>query len=251
MGDKQPIQVLTPNSVKTSDVCPQCWGSAVWSPSPSTSHTGGPIHSTQVHVTDSWRVQVTKTGHILTKSPFHGVLNWVRLGYGQGCPLAVALSTRALGMLRWLQGLRGLSLGVTHREPLDKGKRYAQQDARPCRAVGPTRAPQTDHPPPQGSCHQGLHSLLLPLWLDSILKVLSHLNGSMTSLWQPSASCPGLNPTALGALHTWAQVNHSLTHSSFLCQCFIPCQTPNPSAQARLTEGFGCQQQPQLSWPLV
>lgn len=113
-------------------------------------HTRDLTHSTQVHVTDSWCVQVTKTGHILTKSPFHWVLNWVRLGHGQGCPLAVDLKTRALGMLSWLQGLRGLSLGVTHREPLDKGKRYAQQNARPCRAVGPTRAPQTDHPPPQG-----------------------------------------------------------------------------------------------------
>lgn len=61
-------------------------------------------------------VQVIKTGDILTNSSFHGVLNWVRLGHGQGCPLTVSLSTRALGMLSWLQGLRGLSLGVTHRE---------------------------------------------------------------------------------------------------------------------------------------
>lgn len=47
-------------------------------------------------------VQVIKTGDILTKNPFCGVLNWVRLGHGQGCPLTVSLSTRALGMLSWL-----------------------------------------------------------------------------------------------------------------------------------------------------
>lgn len=148
---------------------------AAWSPSPSTSHTRYPTHSTQARVTDSQCVQVTKTGDILPKSPVHGVLNWVRLGHSQVCPLAVSLSTRALGMQSWLQGLRGLSLGVTHREPLDKEKRYAQQDARPCRALGPTRAPQTAHPPPWAggfnSCHQGPHSLLLPMWLDLILKV--------------------------------------------------------------------------------
>lgn len=60
---------------------------------------------------------------------------------------------------------------------------------------------------------------------------------------------PGPDPTVLGALHSWAQVNHSSTHSSFQCQCFISCQTPNPSAQARLSGGFGCRQQPQPSWP--
>lgn len=60
---------------------------------------------------------------------------------------------------------------------------------------------------------------------------------------------PGPDPMALSALHTWAQVNHSSTHSSFPCQRFIPCQTPNPSAQAGLARGFECQQQPQPSWP--
>lgn len=67
------------------------------------------------------------------------------------------------------------------------------------------------------SCHQVPHSLLLPMWLDSILKVLSNLNGSMISFWQPLGGSPGLDPMAQGALHTWAQVNHSSTHSSFLC----------------------------------
>lgn len=60
---------------------------------------------------------------------------------------------------------------------------------------------------------------------------------------------PGPDPVALGPLHTWAQVNHSSTHSTFPCQCFIPCQTPNPSVQAGLAGVFGCQKQPQPSWP--
>lgn len=42
------------------------------------------------------------------------------------------------------------------------------------------------------SYHRGPHSLLLPMWLDSILKVLSDLNGSMISFWQPPGSCQGL-----------------------------------------------------------
>lgn len=120
-------KMWTPNSVKTGGVCPQCWGTAVWSLSPSTSHAGDRTHSTWVCVTDSQCVQVTKIGHILPQSPFHGVLNGVRLGYGQGCPsLTCVPEHQSPGHAELSEGLRGLSLTGS---PWTRGKaRYAQQD---------------------------------------------------------------------------------------------------------------------------
>lgn len=170
-------KLWTPNSVKTGGVCPQCWGTAVWSPSPSTSHEGDPTHSTWVCVTDSQCVQVTKIGHVLPQSPFHGVLDWVRLGYGQGCPsLTCVPEQQSPGHAELSEGLRGLSLGLTHGEPLDKGKSQVCPAGWQWDLPGHLR--QFILLPRAGgftSCHQGPHSLFLPVWLDSILKVLSNL----------------------------------------------------------------------------
>lgn len=187
--------------MKTSGVCPQCWGTAVWSLSLSTSHTGDPTHSTWAHVTDSQCVQVTKTGHILTKSPFHGVLNWVRLGHGQGCPsLSCVPEHQSPGDAELASGTKRIESGTDSQGALGQGEKPGM----PSRMPGP--AGQWDLPghlrqfiflPSAGgfnSCCQGPHSLLLPMWLDSILKVLSNLNGSMISFWQPPGSHQGLTP---------------------------------------------------------
>lgn len=77
-------------------------------------------------------------------------------------------------------------------------------------------------------CHQGSQSLLFLMWLDSILKVLSNLNGSMISFWQPPGSHPGFDPMALRLLHTWAQVNHSLTHSRLPVPVLYSLPNPKP-----------------------
>lgn len=169
-------------------------------------------------------------------------------------PSAVSLSTRALGMLSWPQGLRGLSLGLTHREPSDKGKSQVcpagcqalqgsgtyqgtsdSSSSSPALGVS-AHAVRDPLPAPPNVAGLDFKSPFQPQWFYDFILAAPRLP-------------PGPDPMALGALHTWAQVNHSSTHSSFPCQRFIPCQTPNPSARAGLARGFECQQQPQPSWP--